>query len=72
MERPYLTPFFSFGYALHRVKEGETVYEIARKYRVYAETLIRANNLTEEPKTGSVLLIPLAGLTDADGEKEPF
>ena len=44
----------------HKVKQGETLAQIARMYRVSVDTICGSNNLTtyDNPRTGTVLKIP--------------
>jgi murein DD-endopeptidase MepM/ murein hydrolase activator NlpD len=49
----------------HRVTRGETLYGIARQYGISLQTLLDANNLSENYnlKAGDLLYIPQAGLS---------
>ena len=49
------------SWRLHRVEKGETLADIARRYRTAASAIVSANNnAVSAPEAGDVLLIPAA------------
>ena len=56
-----LQPLEKFEFKTHRVKNGETLYRIARRYRVDLKPLLEINHLkkTSRIKKGMILLIPI-------------
>jgi hypothetical protein len=47
------------GQRIHRVQEGESLWKIAKKYRVSIEAIIKANHLeTDKLRPGKELIIP--------------
>jgi len=66
-------PSLSFAAKTHKVKRSDTLYSLARKYKVTVQDLKRANNLVSaQVRIGDTLVIPLKRPTrvaDADTEK---
>jgi LysM repeat protein len=64
-----ITPSLSHASKTHRVKKHESLYSLAKKYRVPVAELKRANNLVSAHiKTGNVLVIPPRS-TSADADE---
>lgn len=65
------------AFVYHRVKFGETLSTIARKYRTSTRTIARANNISKKNfiVAGKILKIPQGGYTSksvASYEEKPF
>jgi len=66
-------PSLSFAAKTHKVKRSDSLYSLARKYKVTVQDLKRANNLVSaQVRIGDTLVIPLkrpVRVADADTEK---
>ncbi len=61
------------SYIHHRVKRGETLYRIAKKYGVSVKAVMRANNIRDPKKVrvGTVLLIPKRSTSHSSAPNRP-
>ncbi len=62
---------FSQNYRTHKVKDGDTVYSLSKKYNTTEEAIYKLNPGAEKGiKLGAVLVIPPESLTN--GDKKPL
>ncbi len=59
------TPALSRSYLHHKVKKGETLYRISKRYGVSVKTIMKVNRIKDPTRVraGMVLLIPTKGTT---------
>lgn len=59
-ERPVTTGYKKPGYTTHKIRHGETVWAISKKYNVSAQTIIELNGIKDvtDIEVGTEILIP--------------
>lgn len=63
-------PTFVFAAKTHRIKKNETLYSLAKKYRISLTDLKSANNLvSNQVKPGDIIIIPPRSAGAAAGER---